>query len=152
MARDARARSCSLCQFIVVTDANPKGFTLGYVEQFSINQTLATELIRAVGKKKAVENVLHGIDRADISWGQTLTVPADSLQAVGAAPGENNIAAFNPIAVRLFDEDRGEIIAEVRGVLPASIGISGSAMAKIQNNFSGSGIEVVWADDLNAAA
>ena len=146
MARDARTRSASLVSVIVKT-AKTDNFTLGYVENFHLSETLATELIPAVGHQKARENVLHGVSRADISWGQTHTVPADSFQELGIAPTEAELPTFNPITVTFFDQDRGETICEVQDVLPGSIGISGGAMASLKDNFSGTGIFVKWASE-----
>ena len=146
MARDARTRSASLCSVIIKT-AKVDSHVLGYVENFNVSETLATELINAVGHQKARENVLHGVSRADISWGHVLTVPAETMQELGASPMLSELPAFNPITVSFFDKDRGETICEVENVLPSSIGISGGAMAHIKANYSGTGIAVKWASE-----
>ena len=145
--RDARTRSASLASIIVKTAKFPDGFVAGFVENITLGESYRTELIYSVGTTRAKENVMHGVDRADISWTNAHTVPAEDLQALGVGPLSDEIPAFNPIGVEIFDQDRGEKLCEVESVLPTHIGFNCAAMTKITDNFSGSGISVRWANE-----
>lgn len=149
MPRNQKTRSSGLTAVVVITKNKPNGHVLGFVEQFSVTQSLRSEIIYSVGSQKGRENVIHGVDRVDISWGSTRTLKEDEAVALGVSPSDNELPDFEPITVRYLDFDRGEIICQVDGVQPSSVGISTGAMAKISENWSGSGIQVLWGSEMN---
>ena len=149
MARAQKTRSSGLTAVMVRTaKTGDQGKVLGFVEQFSVTQSLRHELVYAVGSQTAVENVLHGVDRVDISWGLTKTLATDDMAAIGCSPMDVELSSFEPIDVVYVDLDRGTEICSVRDVLPSSVGVSTGAMAKLTENWSGSGIQVKWASEL----
>ena len=149
MARPTKSRTSGLVAIVVTTAKRPDGVPVGYVEQFSITDSLRGELIYAIGKQKAAEAVLHGIDRVDVSWTATLTIPAEDYVALGIRPGDADLATYGHIDVTFIDNDRGEVICEVSQVIPQSLGLSTSAMAKLTENISLQGVQALWASELN---
>lgn len=149
MPRNNKARTSGLCSIVVHTAKRPQGFVAGFVDQFSITESIRGELIYEIGRQRAAENVLHGIDRVDISWGRTMTIPEEDLIANGIVPGDADLAGFSTIDITFVDNDRGEVICEVRQVIPSSMGFSTSALAKISENCSMTGVHALWASELN---
>lgn len=149
MARSTKTRSTGLMLIVIKTAKKPNGFPMGTVEQCSVNQSHRSELQYEYGRQTAVENVYHGVDRADVSWTRAETIKEESMTELGVTPEDLELAAHEPIGVLMIDIDRGDTLCEVEEVLPTSIGISGGAMSKLVSNFSGSGVQVRWISELN---
>jgi hypothetical protein len=94
---------------------------------------------------------MHGVEQATISWSGYRTAGAgQDQQEIGVGPTLPGITAFNPITVKFFDQDRGELMLEVVDVLPRDIGFSGNAMNSLKDSFNGVGIHCKWPVELNA--
>ena len=153
MPRNHRSTTASLALIVVFTEEFPDGFSLGFVENFSINQSYNNELIRGVGHQTAIENVPHGIVQCDISWGATHTYDQNAQQAsvVPVNSGPQGLADHDVMRVAFFNSDRGEFIAQAVGVLANQVGITAGAQASVKENWSGTGIKCQWQRELTAA-
>ena len=146
----SKTASASQAVVVVKTQQSPNGFVLGICENFSASNNYASETINAIGHEVPVDNVVHGISGATVSWGRAITRAVDDLVSRGVAPSSLSVNAFDPITVIFIDKRTEEALCEVVDAVPASIGINASSMSTIRENFSGSARFIRWGSEVAA--
>lgn len=147
-ARSTVISGATVALFALVDDIDGP-VPLEIVEQFSVNESTATERITGVGDSRPVENVMHGTAGAEVSWGQVLKGDGDNLWANKILAEARAVPTHKPIDLMAVDLNTSRTIMIIHTVLPQNIGVSFSPQASVRANVSFTATHVTWPTEIN---
>jgi hypothetical protein len=136
----------SLASIIAINgDGTP--VPLGVVQNLRLQKRYAVEGVPEIGSFRWAEILIHGYN-AMFSWGKAWSKGVD-LVAQGLIPEDATIASFQPMALRVIDQEAQRQIAFIfEGVLE-SLDIGIDARAKLMQDVTGQAITLLVESELN---
>ena len=132
---------------IVLVDYQGRSMPLGVAETFTLQKAFETEALREIGSFFAPEIVIHGAG-ASYSWGKAWVKDVDMV-AEGIIPSDSAIAAYEPFAARIIDQESQRLIATLFKAVPNSLDVAINAHQKLMQNVSGVAISALFASEIN---
>ena len=132
---------------IVLVDYQGRSLALGMAENFTLQKAYETEALREIGNFFAPEIVIHGAG-ASFSWGKAWQKGVD-LVAQGIIPADTTIAAWEPFAARVIDQESQNLIATLYKAVPNSLDAVVTAHQKLMQNVQGIAITALFASEIN---
>jgi hypothetical protein len=122
---------------------------LALVENFTLNESTATERITGIGSVRPDENVMHGTGGADVSWGNVLKGTGRNPWSDKILADARSVPSHRPIELVAVDNNSGLTLAIVHKVLPQSVGINISPQTSVRANMSFTATHASWITEVN---
>jgi hypothetical protein len=132
---------------IVLVDYQGRSMPLGVAETFTLQKAFETEALREIGNFFAPEIVIHSAG-ASFSWGKAWVKGVDMV-AEGIIPADTTIAAYEPFAARIIDQESQVLIATLYKAVPGSLDVAINAHQKLLQNVTGIAITANFSSELS---
>lgn len=149
MAERSAVISGAVVGLFALVDGTDAPIPLGLVENFTLNESTATERITGIGSQRPDENVMHGTGGCDISWGNVLKGSGANLWSDKILADARSVAQHRPIELVVVDRNTGNTLAIVHSVLPQSVGINISPQTSVRANCSFTATYASWITEVN---